>query len=40
VNYSSAEALRIMRQPSADIEKILGYVEASELIHRDNLVLM
>jgi glutamate 5-kinase len=40
VNYSSAEAVRIMRQPSADIEKILGYVEASELIHRDNLVLM
>ena len=40
VNYSSAEALRIMRQPSTDIEKILGYVEASELIHRDNLVLM
>jgi glutamate 5-kinase len=40
VNYSSAEALRIMRQPSAEIEKILGYVEASELIHRDNLVLM
>ncbi|MEY3862169.1 MAG: hypothetical protein RIR60_535 [Pseudomonadota bacterium] len=40
VNYSSAEALRIMRQPSADIEKILGYVEAAELIHRDNLVLM
>lgn len=40
VNYSSAEALRIMRKPSADIEKILGYVDASELIHRDNLVLM
>ncbi len=40
VNYSSAEALRIMGKPSADIEKILGYVEASELIHRDNLVLM
>lgn len=40
VNYSSAEAVRIMRQPSADIEKILGYVEAAELIHRDNLVLM
>ena len=40
VNYSSNEALRIMRKPSAEIEKILGYVEESELIHRDNLVLL
>ena len=40
VNYSAAEALRIMRKPSTEIEKILGYVEASELIHRDNLVLL
>ncbi len=40
VNYSSNEALRIMRKPSAEIEQILGYVEESELIHRDNLVLL
>jgi len=40
VNYSAVEALRIMGKPSAEIEKILGYVEASELIHRDNLVLL
>jgi len=40
VNYSSIEALRIMRKPSTEIEKILGYVEESELIHRDNLVLL
>ena len=40
VNYSATEALRIMRKPSADIEKILGYVEETELIHRDNLVLL
>lgn len=40
VNYSSNEALRIMGKPSAEIEKILGYVEESELIHRDNLVLL
>ncbi len=40
VNYSAAEALRIMRKPSTEIERILGYVEASELIHRDNLVLL
>jgi glutamate 5-kinase len=40
VNYSSNEALRIMRKSSTEIEKILGYVEESELIHRDNLVLL
>ena len=40
VNYSATEASRIMRQPSTQIEKILGYVEESELIHRDNLVLL
>ncbi|MDZ4141064.1 MAG: glutamate 5-kinase [Methylotenera sp.] len=40
VNYSAIEALRIMRKPSAEIEKILGYVDESELIHRDNLVLL
>lgn len=40
VNYSANEAQRIMRKPSSDIEKILGYVEESELIHRDNLILL
>ena len=40
VNYSAMEASRIMRKPSKDIEKILGYVEEAELIHRDNLVLL
>ena len=40
VNYSSEEADRIKRHPSKDIELILGYVDASELIHRDNLVLL
>ncbi len=40
VNYSANEAQRIMRKPSAEIEKILGYVEESELIHRDNLILL
>jgi glutamate 5-kinase len=34
------EAVRIMRKSSKDIEKILGYVEEAELIHRDNLVLL
>jgi len=40
VNYNSQEAMRIMRKASSEIEKILGYVEESELIHRDNLVLL
>jgi glutamate 5-kinase len=40
VNYSANEVQRIMRKPSAQIESILGYVEESELIHRDNLVLL
>jgi glutamate 5-kinase len=40
VNYSAAETRRIVRRPSSEIESILGYVEQSELIHRDNLVLL
>ncbi len=39
-NYSANEVQRIMRKPSSQIESILGYVEESELIHRDNLVLI
>jgi len=39
-NYSSSEARRIMRKPSADIQAILGFVEEPELIHRDNMVLL
>ncbi|MSQ88070.1 MAG: glutamate 5-kinase [Betaproteobacteria bacterium] len=39
-NYSAAETRQIMRRPSSDIEAILGYVDAPELIHRDNLVLL
>jgi len=40
VNYSSTEAQRIIGRPSSEIEKILGYVDEEELIHRDNLVLV
>ncbi|MEO8143354.1 MAG: glutamate 5-kinase [Betaproteobacteria bacterium] len=40
VNYSAAETRQIMRKPSIEIEIILGYVDAPELIHRDNLVLL
>jgi glutamate 5-kinase len=39
-NYTSGEARRIMRRPSAEIESILGFLEGPELIHRDNLVLL
>jgi glutamate 5-kinase len=39
-NYSSSETKRIMRHASSEIEGILGYVEAPELVHRDNLVLL
>jgi glutamate 5-kinase len=40
VNYDAGEAARIVRKPSSEIEKILGYVDEPELIHRDNLVLL
>ncbi|MFA5371113.1 MAG: glutamate 5-kinase [Sideroxydans sp.] len=40
VNYSAEEARRIAKKPSSEIEKILGYIDEPELIHRDNLVLL
>jgi glutamate 5-kinase len=40
VNYSADEARRIAGKASGEIESILGYVDESELIHRDNLVLL
>lgn len=39
-NYSAADAQKIIGQPSDAIESLLGYVAESELIHRDNLVLV
>lgn len=39
VNYASSDVRRLLRQPSAQIEALLGFVEEPELIHRDNLVL-
>lgn len=39
VNYSAAEARRIIGQPSSRIEAILGYIDEPELIHRDNMVV-
>jgi len=39
VNYGSNDSRRIARHASRDIEAILGYIDESEIIHRDNLVL-
>ena len=38
-NYASGEARLIMRKASSEILAVLGFVEESEIIHRDNLVL-
>ena len=40
VNYAAAEAAKIIRKPSSEIELALGYVAEPELIHRDNLVIL
>jgi glutamate 5-kinase len=40
INYDSKESQKIKGEPSEKIETILGYVDESELIHRDNLVLL
>lgn len=38
-NYASSEARLILRKPSSEFEKLLGYVAEPEMLHRDNLVL-
>jgi len=38
-NYAAAEARLLCRKPSAEIEKLLGYVAEPEMIHRTNLVV-
>jgi len=40
INYGSADAKRILRISSSEIELRLGYIDEPELIHRDNLVLL
>lgn len=40
VNYNADETRKIMGKPSEQIEKLLGYIDEPELIHRDNLVLV
>lgn len=39
INYALTELLRIMGHKSSEIETILGYKYADEVVHRDNLVL-
>jgi len=39
-NYAASDVARILRQPSSQIEAILGWVDEPEFIHRDNLVLL
>lgn len=38
-NYSSAEARLMCRKPSAEFQRLLGYVAEPEMVHRDNMVL-
>lgn len=40
VNYSAAEATKIIGKTTDNIEQILGYIDDAELIHRDNLVII
>ncbi|RKQ95853.1 glutamate 5-kinase [Kushneria sinocarnis] len=40
VNYDAGEAARILGIASHAIPEVLGYMEAPELIHRDNLVVL
>jgi glutamate 5-kinase len=40
INYGKTDADLIAGKSSAEFEKILGYADDSELIHRDNMVLM
>ncbi|MCH4564481.1 glutamate 5-kinase [Halomonas sp. EGI 63088] len=40
VNYGAEDAGRILGKPSHQIAEILGFMEAPELIHRDNLVVL
>lgn len=39
INYSSQESLLILGRSSKDVEKVLGCIAESELIHRDNLII-
>ena len=40
VNYTSEEVSKLFKQPSKKINEIVGYAGDTELIHRDNLVVL
>jgi glutamate 5-kinase len=40
INYGNSDAQLIAGKSSAEFEKILGYADDPEMIHRDNMVLM
>ena len=40
INYGKTEAKLIAGLPSTDFERVLGYSDEPELVHRDNLVLI
>ncbi len=40
INYNASESGKIAGRVTNDIEKILGYVDEPELIHRDNLAVI
>lgn len=40
INYSNKEVEKIMGHTSNEIESLLGYINESNLIHRDNMVIL
>ncbi|MCK5437916.1 MAG: glutamate 5-kinase, partial [Desulfobulbaceae bacterium] len=40
VNYGSVDIEKIRGRHTSEIEKILGYKDSDEVIHRDNLVIL
>jgi glutamate 5-kinase len=40
INYGKSDAQLIAGNSSSEFEKILGYADDSEMIHRDNMVLI
>ncbi|MCK4842728.1 MAG: glutamate 5-kinase [Methylococcales bacterium] len=40
INYNSQDSRKIAGKTSTEFEQLLGYADDSELIHRDNLVVM
>ena len=40
INYSSSEVGKVLGQPSDKMEALLGYVNESSVIHRNNLVVL